>query len=91
MLRRLLGTRYSAPEPPAGPPGAPGPLGAAVAVLTRASGADGRRPGPVDEDELDAAGDLRRTCQAVTDRLEVVQRRYLGSAGAADGGTVPYH
>ncbi|WP_222193677.1 GPP34 family phosphoprotein [Modestobacter italicus] len=85
--RGLLGTRYAAPAP-VDPDAA---VAAAVVVLTRACGADGRRPEPVSDDELGATGDLRWICQAVTDRLAVVHRRYLGSAGAADGGSVPYY
>jgi hypothetical protein len=91
--RRLLGRRFevvasgldeSGPDDKA-------PETAVVAVLATASGARGHRPEPVSDVDLAATGPLGWICETVTTHLEQRQRYNLRSAGAADGGTVPYY
>jgi hypothetical protein len=67
------------------------PETAVVAVLATASGARGHRPEPVPDAELATTGPLRWICETVTTHLEQRQRYNLRSAGAADGGAVPYY
>ncbi|MGY1838633.1 MULTISPECIES: GPP34 family phosphoprotein [unclassified Modestobacter] len=103
--RGLLGTRYGTPPAPGRPapgkpaPGEPAPeqppsgdvVAAAVEVLATACGARGRWPEPVLEPELAPTGSLAWICTTVTDHLELVHRRNLRAAGAADGGSTPYY
>jgi hypothetical protein len=92
VRRRLLRRRFTVTSPVdgaadrAGPPDA-----AAVMVLATACGALRRRPEPVLDDELEPTGPLRWICAAVTAHLDLAHRRNLRSAGAADGGFVPYY
>ena len=99
VRRTLLGRRYDVLEPvpaydPAdGEPPAGGllPETAAVTALATACGAWGRRPEPVEADELADTGPLRWICETVTDQLRETHRRNLRAAGAADGTGSPYY
>jgi Golgi phosphoprotein 3 (GPP34) len=94
--RSPLGRRYEDRSPAADEPFDPqrpedlSPDATAVMLIAAACGALGP-PEPVVEEELTPTGPLRWVCEAVTDHLQESHRRNLGAAGAADGGTVPYH
>lgn len=98
VQRRLLGRRYGVPSEQAvadrgldeGPSADMSPDTAAVAVLALACGAWRRRPEPVTEDELAPTGPLRWICETVATQLEQAHRHNLRTAGASDGGAVPY-
>ncbi|WP_299957765.1 GPP34 family phosphoprotein [uncultured Modestobacter sp.] len=90
VRRGLLGTRYGTPPAPVA--AASGDVvAAAVAVFVTACGARGRWPEPVLAPELTPTGSLAWICTTVTDHLELVHRRNLRAAGAADGGSSPYY
>ncbi|MGY1749460.1 GPP34 family phosphoprotein [Modestobacter sp. SYSU DS0511] len=88
VRRGLLGTRYGTPPSPAETTS--GHVASAVEVLATACGARGRWPEAVLEPELAPTGPLAWICTTVTDHLELVHRRNLRAAGAADGGSSPY-
>ncbi|MGY1856211.1 hypothetical protein [Modestobacter sp. SYSU DS0290] len=90
VRRGLLGTRYGTPPAPA-EPASGDVVTAAVEVLATACGATGRRPEPMIERELTPTGPLAWICRTVTGHLELVHRRNLRAAGAADGGTNPHY
>ncbi|MQA34210.1 hypothetical protein [Modestobacter roseus] len=87
--RGLLGTRYGVPTALEEQPS--GEVAAAVEVLATACGARGRWPEAVFAPELVPTGSLAWICTTVTDHLELVHRRNLRAAGAADGGSSPYY
>ncbi|MGY2081909.1 hypothetical protein [Modestobacter sp. SYSU DS0657] len=70
---------------------------AAILILQRTvprmrrTAVDGRRPEPMIERELAPTGPLAWICRTVTGHLELVLRRDLRAAGAADGGTNPHY
>lgn len=64
---------------------------AAVAVLGDTSGITDMRPGEPADGLLEGTGRVRWLCEAVVEHLQVVHRRNLRQAGAADGGTSPYY
>ncbi|WNV77498.1 GPP34 family phosphoprotein [Geodermatophilus sp. DSM 44513] len=99
VRRRLLTRRFAdvsaasaadRARDPHRPDGTWTPETATVVVLGLACGAYGR-PEPIVEAELAPTGPLRWVCEAVTTHLERAHRANLRSAGAADGGSVPYH
>jgi len=98
VRRRLVGRRFEDTSPvavadrardPHRPDGSWSPEAAAVMVLGSACGAFGR-PEPIVDRELAPTGPLRWICEAVTTHLDLAHRSNLRSAGASDGGAIPY-
>jgi len=67
------------------------PATAAVAVIGDTSGITDMRPGEPADGLLEHTGAVRWLCVAVVDHLQVVHRRNLRQAGAADGTGSPYY